>query len=45
MSELQGGGPLSHDRAAAVIGSNASLDGEVQKRQRCVSIASRAPKW
>jgi hypothetical protein len=33
MSELQGGGPLSHDhRTTTNLGSGASLDGDVGKR-------------
>jgi hypothetical protein len=32
MSELQGGGPLSHSTAAAAMGSQASLDSDVGKR-------------
>lgn len=32
MSELQGGGPLSHSHTGANMGSQASLDSDVGKR-------------
>ncbi|KAG7667504.1 hypothetical protein KSW81_001205 [Nannochloris sp. 'desiccata'] len=44
MSELQGGGPLSHAGAAANLGSQASLDGDVGKRtQRLIFVSNHLP--
>ena len=34
MSELRGGGPLSHSGAATSMGSHASLDSDVGKRTK-----------
>ena len=44
MSELQGGGPLSHSAAAVLKGSRTSMDDmDGRKSSRWVSVALQAP--
>lgn len=40
MSELQGGGPLSHSAAAVLKGSRTSMDDmDGRRSSRCISVA------